>query len=231
MKIPTWLLTILFIFGGGLIGLIIAFNTFPEPKWDKLVIPSKQKDVTKILFVDHNDAEKVQNDIVYVKTKAGNVYSILHDEWSLLPALPNKEIVNKIGFNIGDVNSLIVATSNENRFYQFNGTDWSSINNYKEFHWSSEFDQCATTKEWRHTPPVESGVIDSKGIVFEHTISGFFKCYVLYEDGHLDAWSHAASSFEGIGIAQTNCMIGVISGSVLSLVFWLYKRFRIKKEL
>jgi hypothetical protein len=231
MKFPTWLLTILFIFGGGLIGLIIALNTFPEPKWDKLVILSKQNDVIKILFVDHHDAEKVENDVIYVATKSGNVYSILHNEWSLLPALPNGEIINKIGFNVDDSNRSIVATTKENKFYQLNDTKWELINDYEEFHWSNEFDQCAITEEWRHTPPVEAGVIDSTGVVFEHTISGFFKCFVLYEDGHLEIWSHKASSLEGMGIAQTNCMIGVISGSILSLVIWLYRKFRYAKEL
>ena len=229
MKFSTWIITIFFMIGGGLIGVVIAFNA--PPAWEKSNIISHTKDVSEILFVDHNDPDKVQNDIVYVKTKFGDVYSILHNEWVLLPALPNKEIINKIGANASDTNSFIVATSNENRFYQLEGKNWKSVNEYKEFHWSNEFDQCATTKEWRHPPPVEAGVIDSKGVVFEHTISGFFKCYVLYKDGHLDAWSFEASSLADVGLLQIYCVVGIISGSILSLIFWLYKRFRIKKEL
>lgn len=214
---------------GGLIGVVIAFNT--PPIWERYLIPSQQKDVTEILFIDHNDPDKVQNDIVYIKTKSNDVYSILHNEWSLLPELPNGESINKIGLKAGDINSSIVATTDKNHFYQLDDTNWILINDYKELHWSAEFDQCATTKEWRFLPPLETGVIDSKGVVFEHTISGFFKCYVLYEDGHLEAWSHESSSLDIIGFSQIYCGIGVIGGSVLSLILWLYRKFRFKKEL
>lgn len=228
MKLATWIIMILLVIGGGLIGLVIAFNT--PPTWDKLNIPSQQKDVIEILFVDHADPDKVQNDIVYVKTKSNSVYSIFHDEWTLLPELPNRENINRIGLKADDINSSIVATSNNNQFYQLDNTNWTLINDYKEFHWAAEFNQCASTKEWRFPPPVETGVIDSKGVVFEHTISGFFKCYVLYKDGHLEAWSHESSSFDIIGLSLIDCGIGVICGSLLSIILWLYRKFRFKKD-
>ncbi|SRR6266498_273770 len=230
MKIPAWMLTIVLMIVGGISGVVIAFNTFPEPEWHRLVVPSKQKDLSEILFVDHKDFDKTENDILYVKTKSNSVYSIQHNEWNLLPTLPNGETINKIGFNIGDTDSPIIATTNKNQFYQLGNTSWKLIPEYQEFHWSNEFDQCAITKEWRHTPPIEAGVIDSKGFVFEHTISGFFKCYVLYKDGHLEIWSHTASSLQSMGIAQTNCLVGIISGCVLSSILWFYNRLRSKKE-
>ena len=94
MKFPTWIVSVFLIVGGGLIGIVIAFNTPPE--WEKLSIPSRQKDVSEILFVDHNDPDKVQNDIIYVMTESDDVYSVSHNQWSLLPSLPNEETISSI---------------------------------------------------------------------------------------------------------------------------------------
>lgn len=231
MKIPARLFMLLLMIGGGLAGWLIAPYTYPKPIWDKLDIPSKQKDIVEILFVDHNDFEEVQNDIVYVKAESGDVYSILHNEWNLLPSLPNAQYIQKIGVQNGNADSPIVATSNENKFYQLNGTTWELFNEHKEFHWSNEFEQCVTTKEWQDVPPVNTGVIDSAGFVFEHTISGFFKCYVLYDDGHLEAWSRAASSLGTFWIAPFYCVTGIVSGAIFGIILWLYSRNRNKKEL
>lgn len=229
MKIPTGVIALLLMIGGGIAGWLIAPFTYPQPTWDKLDIPAKQKDVAEILFIDINDFEQVQNDVIYVKTKSGDVYSIFHNEWNLLPSLPDAQSIQKIGVQDGNVDSPIVATSNENRFYQLNKTTWKLLNEYKEFHGINEFDQCITTKEWQVVPPVSKGVIDSKGFVFEHTISGFFKCYVLYDDGHLEIWSRAASGLDNIWVAPFYCVIGIVSGAILGVILWLYRRNLFKK--
>ncbi|MBN8658637.1 MAG: hypothetical protein J0M11_23070 [Anaerolineae bacterium] len=231
MKFPNWLLTILFVFGGGIIGLLIALNTFPKPKWDKLVIPSNQKDLVEILFIDHNDFEEVQNDVIYVKSKTGDVYSIQYSEWSLLPSLPDKQIIQKINVSDANINSPIVATTLDHQFYQFDGSAWILISEFKEHHWKGEVEQCIKPDYWRHTPPVGENAIDSNGVVFEHTISGFFKCSILYEDGHLEVWSRASSGLFILWTAPLYSGIGIISGSLLSFIAWRYRKSRSNKEL
>ncbi len=43
---------------------------------------------------------------------------------------------------------------------------------------------------WK-APPVQKAVRDSAGFRFEHPMSIFVRCYVLYEDGSLEAWSRS----------------------------------------
>ena len=227
MKIPAWLATALFIAGGGLIGWlaiwIIAFNSEPPPpSWDKVEIFSGRPDVIDILFIDHTDfTEKIIDDTVYVQTESGDVYSIFHREWQLLPSLPDGKTIQKIRLRDGYEDSPIVAITDENDSYQFIDNQWDLIQDYEEFSWGGNFYQC------EKSIPVENNVLDSEGVEFEHAIAAFYKCYILQDDGSLSAWTRTSSGIYAIAYlwyARISCVFGAILGGIVSLVIRHFKK-------
>lgn len=158
-----------------------------------------------------------------------------HDQLQPAP----KEIVDiahiEINSNLDDPTGDIVYITDKygivysNTIFQ---NKWETVDPIPN--WENDFNISNCTKErlgpnashiWDN-PPIEKGVIDSAGVLFERPISIIVRCYVLLDDGNLEVWVHSEDAMslmkvEGPKILFT--ILGAILGIITGLVIVLFR--------
>jgi hypothetical protein len=74
-------------------------------------------------------------------------------------------------------------------------------------------------------PPVEKGIIDSAGVIFERPVSTIVRCYVLLEDGNLEVWVHSGNAMDlmaGKVLKLVFASFGLILGVIISVIVLRY---------
>jgi hypothetical protein len=80
-------------------------------------------------------------------------------------------------------------------------SEWSIVDSVPTWDKESPYD---CTGEWLapsashmwDRPPVEKGVVDSYGALFERPVSTIVRCYVLLDDGSLEVWVHSGNAMD-----------------------------------
>jgi hypothetical protein len=202
------------IVAGGILGLIVGafFYEFFLPPWKTLEIQSTWTDGVDILFVDYHSTEgDPANDILYIRTQSGDMYSVLHNEWSFIPPLPSGNTISEIKRRDGYADSPIVAITTQSKVFQLVDNKWEMMENHKEPFWGMEPEQCA---DWRKRLSFRK-VIDSSGVSFAHALADSTKCFVLFDNGDLEVWTRTQDAFTLMGTLGIGALIGIIALSTI----------------
>jgi hypothetical protein len=76
-------------------------------------------------------------------------------------------------------------------------------------------------------PPVDKGVVDSYGALFERPVSTIVRCYVLSDDGSLEVWVHSGNAMDllaGVFMKIVYGTIGAIIGIVIGVIIIRFRR-------
>ena len=76
-------------------------------------------------------------------------------------------------------------------------------------------------------PPVEKGVIDSAGVLFERPVSTTVRCYVLLDDGSLEVWVHSGNAMDSMAGESQKLVFGffgLILGVIISVIVIRYRK-------
>lgn len=199
---------------GSILGLVAGmfFYEFFLPPWKTSAIHSTHTDAIDILFVDYQStSDNPLNDILYIKTQSGDIYSVLHNEWSVIPPLPSGNTVSEVLRRDGYNNSPIVAITAQNKVFQLINNKWEILENQKEPFWGMKPRQCAS---WRKRLSFKK-VIDSTGVSFAHALADSTKCYLLFANGDLEVWTRTQDAFSLIGTLGISALFGIgVMGTV-----------------
>lgn len=205
----------------GLVLGVIFYNNFLPP-WKTIEIISAHRDGIDILFVDyHSTEDNPTDDVLYIKTQSGDIYSVLHNEWSSIPLLPDGKTISEIMRRDGYDDSPIVAITTQNEVFQLVANKWEVLENPIEPFWGMKPRQCAN---WRKRLSFRK-VIDSSGVSFAHALADSTKCYVLFANGDLEVWTRTQDAFSLIGTLGISALIGI---GVVGAVGFKVKRSRNK---
>jgi hypothetical protein len=222
--LSNFLFTGTMMFIGGILGLVIGiffYNAFLPP-WKTLEIDSTRTDTVDILFVDyHSTLDDPTDDILYIKTQSGDIYSVLHNEWSPIPLLPDGKTISEIMKRDGYDDSPMVAITTQNEVFQLVDNEWEVLEHPTEPFWGMKPRQCA---DWRKRLSFRK-VIDSSGVSFAHALADSTKCYVLFEDGNLEVWTRTQDAFSLMGTIGISVLLGAV---LVSNVGFRWKRSRNK---
>jgi hypothetical protein len=182
------------------------------PPWKIIDIQSTHPDSLDILFVDyHYTSDDPVDDILYVKTQSGDIYSIFHNAWSSIPPLPSGNTISEIRRRDGYADSPIIAITSQDKVFQLIDNKWETLENPKEPYWGAEPLQCSN---WRKRLPIRK-IVDSAGVIFEHALADSTKCYVLFNDGSLEVWTRTQDAFSMIGTVGASTLLGAIAMSAI----------------
>ena len=75
-------------------------------------------------------------------------------------------------------------------------------------------------------PPVEKGILDSAGIIFERPVSTIVRCYILLEDGSLEVWVHSGNAMDSMAgefLKVAYAFFGLLLGVIISVIVIRYR--------
>lgn len=215
---------------GSILGLAVGLFLFRNfiPPWKHYDIRPLPEKASNILLVKyHLSLDDPTNDILYVKSQSGNVYSIsiLQGTWQMLPPLPAGS-VNKLRLKNEFNDSPLIAASEQGKFYQLSSGPWESLPDLKEpWGWNREPNLCATA--WDEHPHLIQKVTNSTGVSYERPLSTIIRCYVLFDNGSLQVWTRWTDVFGLMLITATSAIIGLLIGIMGSSAF--FARFEKRK--
>lgn len=186
----------------------IFFYDFFLPPWKTLEIQSTHTDGVDILFVDyHSTEDDPTDDILYIQTQSGNIYSVFHNEWLPIPSLPSGNVISEIKKRDGYADSPIVVITTQNKVFQLINNKWEMLEDHKEPFWGREPKQCS---DWRKRLSFRK-IIDSSGVSFAHALADSTKCYVLFDNGDLEVWTRTQDAFTLMGTLGVSALTGIIA--------------------
>ena len=204
------------IVGGGLLGLVagIFVYEFFLPPWKTLEIQSTYTNGVDILFVDfYRTDDDPADDVLYIRTQLGDIYSVSNNQWLLIPSLPGENAILEIKRRDGYADSPIVAITPDNKVFQLIDNKWEALEDPKEPFWGVEPKQCSN---WRKRLSFRK-IIDSSGVSFAHALADSEKCYVLFDDGDLEVWTRTQDAFTLMGTLGISVLIGIVAVNTISL--------------
>jgi hypothetical protein len=75
--------------------------------------------------------------------------------------------------------------------------------------------KCVT--DWDDHPPIDEAILDSAGVRGERPLSTILRCYVLFDNGSLQVWTHKSDAMSLI-MNELGKVLLVIAGSILGLI-------------
>jgi len=141
-----------------------------------------------ILHVDINSTfDDPTNDVIYVKSKDGKVFSnsLFQSNWQEVDPVPSEE---------------------------------------------KDLDKCATDWVEADRPPVGNNVVDSAGVRIERPSNLILRCYVLLDDGSLQAWVYYISSLGFMGVAMARSLY-ILPGAVIGVILGYFVVRLINKRI
>jgi len=98
----------------------------------------------------------------------------------------------------------------------------------------------ATPKQTRETlscpnewlPLIKSNISDSVYIVHSDEFSGTIRCYILFKNGDLQAWTRSSSVFQYLYIAIIGGGLGFVSGAIIGVIasVFIWRKSRNREE-
>ena len=134
---------------GGILGLVLGIIFYKNflPPWKTIKIISAHTDGINILFVDyHSTEDDPTDDVVYINTQSGDIYSVFHNEWSSIPLLPDGKTISEIMKRDGYDDFPIVALTTQNEVFQLVDDKVEILENPTEPFWDEAQTVCRLAK-------------------------------------------------------------------------------------
>ncbi len=197
---------------GGLIGIALGILVYGYifPFWERITIADKGIDAIEILLVDYLYLADYENNSVYVKTESGDIYSVHQKTWELLPPLDQEFSVSELYLVEPSVEAPLIAVTHQGEDFQLLEGEWKLSNIPKGSYWRAPSSNCAT--DWYLRLIIWRKVVDSDGFRFEHALANEDICYVLLDDGELQAWIRTTDAFSLLLTLKTSIVVSAVIG-------------------